>query len=287
LLYSREGVIVAQSFDAARLALKGKPIPIAQDSNQYGNRPIEFSPASRAIPGFGALFGATYTMDQLFGAAVFSQSDTGLIAYALFDPDLYQLEWFNRGGSSIAYVGTPATFQTFDLSSDAEQLAISRLKAGRANLWLYDLSRNVPMQISFANAFESNPRWRAGAHRIVFNSVAQTGHRRIVDLGLNGQETTILDEDVFLDDVSRDGRFLLYRSPQTRELKARSLSGDRTTLVLHRWQQGAGLDQSRFSPDGRWIAYHSNESGDLQVYVTPFPLTGERWQMSAAGGAQP
>jgi DNA-binding winged helix-turn-helix (wHTH) protein/Tol biopolymer transport system component len=287
LLYSRDGVIVAQSFDATRLALKGKPIPIVQDSNSYGNRPIEFSPASRAVPGFGALFGATNNMDQLFGTAVFSQSDTGLIAYAVFDPDLYQLEWFNRGGSAIGYVGTPATVQTFDLSSDAGQLAITQLKAGRANLWLYDLSRNVPMQISFANAFESNPRWRAGAHRIVLSSVAQTGQRRVVEIGLNGQQTTILDENVFLDDVSRDGRLLLYRSPQTRELKARSLSGDHATLMLHRWQQGARLDQSRFSPDGRWVAYNSDESGNFQVYVTPFPPTGERWQMSVAGGVQP
>jgi DNA-binding winged helix-turn-helix (wHTH) protein len=287
LLYSREGVLVAQGFDATRLALKGNPIPIAQDSNQYGNGPIEFSPASRAVPGFGALFGAINAMVQLFGTTVFSHSDTGLIAYALFDPTVYQLEWFDRGGSSIGHVGTPATFMTFDLSSNADQLVISRPKAGRANLWLYDLRRNIPTQTSFANAFESNPRWHAGARGFVVNTVAQTGRHRIVNIGLNGQETATLDENVFLDDVSRDDRYLLYRSPQTRELKARSLTGDRTTLVLYRWQQGAALDQSRFSPDGRWIAYNSDESGDLQVYVTPFPPTGERWQVSAAGGVQP
>jgi Tol biopolymer transport system component len=267
------------------LELKGEAVPIAHDA-EYDARIglAQFSAASHAIWGFVSAIGFA---NRLFGAAIFSASHTGLLAYSLLEPDQYRLQWVDRRGSHLADIGTPATFITFDLSSDRRQLVVSRPKANRSNLWVYDLMRGVASQITFGPAFESNPRWGPDGHRIMASAAPEYGTRRIVEIRSDGRQSVILDQDdATLDDWSHDGRFVLATS-RTGELLALPLIGDRRPIVVRRWQGRSRIDQSRFSPDGRLIAYNSNESGPFEVYITPFPPTGERWQVSSQGGVQP
>jgi Tol biopolymer transport system component len=87
-----------------------------------------------------------------------------------------------------------------------------------------------------------------------------------------------------VEDVSRDGQYLLYR--QAQQLLATSLSEGSKPVPVHKAPAG-GMNQAQFSPDSRWIAYHSNETGRFEVYVTPFPPTRESWLVSSGGGVQP
>lgn len=89
-----------------------------------------------------------------------------------------------------------------------------------------------------------------------------------------------------LDAWSRDGRFILGHETAVPELWAVALSGDHTPKSVVLTLSGT-VDQAQFSPDGRWIAYNANESGRYEVYVVPFPPTGDKWQVSSAGGVQP
>jgi len=286
LLFSRDGAIVAQPFDMASLELKPEVIPIALDADYQARVGLtQFSTSSRAVPGFGRLSGAVDAMSSLFGAAVFSASETGLLAYSLVEPNQYQFGWFDRRGVPLEDIGPPAPYFTFDLSQDGRRLVVSRAKIDRSNLWLFDLDRNVASQITFGRAFESTPRWGPDGRRLIANAVPENQARRIVEIGLDGHQSVVLDQNVFFDDWSRDGRFLLYRSPPA-ELRVLSLFGDRRSILVRQGTAGR-IDQSRFAPDGRTIAYHSSESGRLEVYVTRFPPTGEQSQVSADGGVQP
>jgi Tol biopolymer transport system component len=186
----------------------------------------------------------------------------------------------------LADIGPPAPYVTFDLSPDGRRLVVSRPKIDRSNLWLFDLNRNVTSQITFGRAFESDPRWGADGRRLMADAVPENGaQRRVVEIGLDGHQSVVLDEDVPVDDWSRDGRFLLYRLPPA-ELRVLPLFGDRRSILVRRATAGI-IDQSQFAPDGRSIAYNSSESGRLDVYVTRFPPTGEQSQVSAEGGVQP
>lgn len=289
LLFSRDGAIVAQQFDMASLELKNDVIPIALDADYQAHVGLtQFSTSSRTVPGFGRRFGAVGAMTSLFGAAVFSASETGLLAYSLVEPNQYQFGWFDRHGVPLNDIGPPAPYFTFDLSPDGRRLVVGRPKIDRSNFWLVDLDRNVASQITFGRAFESNPRWGADGRRLMASAVPENGARRVVEIGLDGHQSVVLGQEFSLDDWSRDSRFLLYRSATSAfvELRVLPLFGDRSSILVRRATAGL-IDQSRFAPDGRSIAYHSSESGRLEVYVTRFPPTGEQSQVSADGGVQP
>jgi hypothetical protein len=278
LLFSRDGAIVAQPFDAARLQLTGSPNPIAQVA--VAERSIdlpEFSTSPRPVPGFALGFTV-----PLLGAAVFSTSQNGVLSYAVAEPLHYQFTWVDRHGAGLGDVGPPGPMSTFDLSSDAKRLVVTRARIDRANLWLVDLERNVSSQITFGPSFEFDPRWGPDRQSVVVTAVSEDAGRRILEIGVNGKRSILL-ENAFVDSWSPDGASLLYRDSSG--LGLFSLKGGRPPVPIR--LGGVCLDQARFSPDGRWVAYHSCESPSWQVYIERFPPTGERWQVSADGGVQP
>jgi DNA-binding winged helix-turn-helix (wHTH) protein/dipeptidyl aminopeptidase/acylaminoacyl peptidase len=278
LLFARDGAIVAQRFDLARLELTGEAVPIASDSAyqaQFGTP--QFSTSPRVVPGFPTWF----TM-PLLGSAVFSSSASGVVVYSLNEPYQFQFTWVNRDGAPLGDIGSPGPFRTFDLSSDGKRLIVARPAIDRANLWVVDLDRNSPSQLTFGRSFEFDPRWGPDRQSVVVTTRTETGRADIVEIRLDGRRAVRL-ENAWVDSWSRDGRFLLFRLG--RELRALPLDGKRPPILIRQAQQGR-FDQSQLSPDGRWIAYGSSESG-YEVYVEPFPPTGERWQISDGGGAQP
>ncbi|MGH9881723.1 MAG: hypothetical protein ACRD6N_09835, partial [Pyrinomonadaceae bacterium] len=265
LLFLRERTLMAQAFDASSLQLSGEPFPIADQVGQ----------------------------NSAIGRAFFSVSQTGVLTFLSASTPNTQLAWFDRAGKQLALVDSPATDTAIRLSLDEKLLAVGRLdiKAASTDIWLIDLARNVPSRFTFDPANENNPVWSPDRSRILFSS----NRSGVANLYQRLATGTGSDEALFKSaepiaplDWSPDGKFILYTvvSPKTEnDIWILPLFGDqKATPYL---QTEFSETQARFSPDGRWIAYTSNESGSFQVYVQSFPTSGGKWLISTNGGGQP
>lgn len=258
LLFRRDATLMAQRFDPMRLTFTGEASPLV--------------PASLGNP--------------LVGQATFSASETGVLTYTIVERAVRQFQWVGRDGGLQQLVGEPGRYYTFDLTADASRLVFARIdEAGDASLWSFDLARGLTTPLTFGTSFLADPRWMPDGQEIVatrWRPLPQS----VVQISRNGRESMIslAGEGNMVEDVSPDGQHLLYRQ-RGQQLLAVSLS-EGSKPVLVRKAPAGFINQSQFSPDSRWIAYHSNESGHFEVYVTHFP-TGERSQVSSGGGVQP
>ena len=205
-------------------------MPIAHDQEYQAHLgPARFTTGSEPVPGFGLWF----TIGK-FGSAIFSASDTGLVAYSLLEPPQYQFTWMTRTGTPVGDVGSPAAFSTFDLSSDGRRLVVSRPRVDRVNLWAFDFDRNSAFsQITFEPTLEFDPRWGPDRKTVVTTaSVKGKAGFTVVTIAPDGSRTDVLRKS-FVDDWSRDGRFLLVRpADDAGKLYAQPLFGDRTPILV-------------------------------------------------------
>jgi Tol biopolymer transport system component len=209
------------------------------------------------------------------------------------------LVWLDRRGKEVDSLEDlgPGRKGNLDLAADGRYLAFQRsdLETGTIDVWSIDLSRGVQSRLSFDTGIENGPVWSPDARRIAY--VAETPGRwrlmvRPAGVGGGGAATELLAiaERLEVVDWSPDGRFLLL------EL-SRAGNGGQPGLWLVGPRVGEAPrplidgpfseDSGRFSADGRWLVYQSNESGQAEIYLQPFPLTGARWQVSNQGGVAP
>ncbi|MGH9364437.1 MAG: protein kinase domain-containing protein, partial [Thermoanaerobaculia bacterium] len=266
LLYVREKVLVAQPFDPKALRLTGEPVVVGRDV-QYV---------------------------ETWGSAAFSASDSGTLAYQGASPAARQLVWFDRSGRKISTLGPDAEFEDDPrISPDGSHVATKRVDPATrsADIWILDVSRGIGSRFTFDAARESNPVWSAGGDRLFFSS-NKAGIGDLYEKAASGagSEKLLLKSELWKEplDASPDGRWLLYRvrdPKNARDMWLFSLSGDQkaTPLMATPFNE----DDGRFSPDGRWLAYESNETGKREVFVQPFPQTGQKWQVSTSGGNSP
>ena len=196
----------------------------------------------------------------------------------------------------MALAAAPGIYNNVALSPDATRLAFDRTTEDGAapDVWLLDLVRHVPSRFTFNPYVDNVPVWSPDGQTVAFASSAGSGTLDIAQRPANGsgppQVLLKLDAPpiMFPSDWSSDGRFLTYfrADPQTKlDLWVVPLSGDRKPMpVLH---SEFNESQGQFSPNGRWIAYVSDESGMPQVYVQSFPTLTGHWQVSPDGGTQP
>jgi len=266
LLFLRETTLVAQPFDARRLVLTGDAFPIAERIR-------------------------TSTSTQPYG--YFSASENGALVYQTgAETASSQLQWFDRTGKQIGALGDPAAYRSVELSPDGKRVSVSILdEAGKGeDIWLYDVARGLRTRFTFgpANAFAV---WSPDGNRIVFASRRKGSFDLYQkDSSGAGNEETLLEDNLNKYPVSwsPDGRFLLFESlgsSRSSELFALPLTGDRKPFPLLQTQFGERDGQ--ISPDGRRVAYRSNESGRNEIYVASFPGPGGKWQISTAGGYFP
>jgi len=199
-----------------------------------------------------------------------------------------RLVWLDLKGKETGSLGEPGLIQSFRLSPDGRRLIAER----GGEVWIYEVPVGTARKLSSESIA---PVWSPDVTRIAFSffgSEAKGGHAALRIKKLDGGNDEILVESAderWVEDWSRDGRFLSVRTIVASGLRNDQLwvldtKGDRrmTPFVT----EGNNGD-SRFSPDGRWIAYGSDESGRDEVYVRAFPGPGGKWQVSTAGGSSP
>ena len=269
LLFVRERVLMAQFFNARSFQLSGEPFPIAE--------PVDF------ITG------------NVQGS--FSVSQNGTLAYYSAGAGLNsRLTWFDRGGKALGNVGPAGSYFAPALSPDGGTLAADILdsQTGTYDLWLYDLARNTGSRFTTDPKHDDHPIWSPDGTRIAFSS-DRKGHYDLYQKSVNGaeKEELLLESPLpkFPSDWSKDGRFIVYYQldPKTKfDLWLLPRSGDagsRKPVPL--LQTPFNESWAKISPDGRWLAYTSDETGSSEVYVQSFPSLGGKWKVSVDGGSRP
>jgi eukaryotic-like serine/threonine-protein kinase len=272
VFFMREGTLMVQPFDAGKLQLRGEPVPVAEHVATTG----------------------------LIG--IFSVSPTGVLAYragANTAGGSLQPTWFDRQGKATGTFGQAGPNVGLVLSPDATRAA--GRDAGQrmpGDIWLLDFARGVRTRLTFRQSLGSFPVWSPDGSRIIFaaGDVLDTLYEKAANGAGDEKELLKKPGEVKLPTSwSGDGRFLLYYAANTPntgfDLWVLPLEGDRkpVSLLGTQFNEGGGS----FSPDQRWIAYVSNESGRNEIYVRPFvhsgssgPSLGEgKWQVSKDGAA--
>lgn len=264
LLFLRERTLMAQGFDADKLALTGEPISVTEQ------------------------------VDRLVGGArlsLFSVSQTGVLTYRTGLSDSSQLIWFDREGKPLGTVGPAGGYNSPWLSPDEKRVAFGRQEpqGGGSDLWLLELARGNLNRFTFDPAADQSPIWSPDGSRIVFGSDREgvlNLYQKAASGAGNDEALLKSDNPKIANDWSADGKFILYQTGnQSADIWVLPLSGDHKPFPFLQTEFNEGW--ARFSPDGKWIAYSSNESGSWQVYVQSFPASGGKWMISTDGGAQP
>jgi serine/threonine protein kinase/Tol biopolymer transport system component len=267
LLYTREGTLVAQPFDPRRLRVRGEAFPVVE--------------------------GVSY--DYLYSRAVFSVSEDGILVYQAGGVADTRLAWLDRGGKTLGFVDEPGFYSSPRLSPDGKRIAvaISEPNLSKANLWIYDVGRGTRSRFTFASARETYPLWSPDGVWLVYGSNARGpfGLYRKRSDGTGSEELLLQTQNnIVPSSLSPDGKLLAFDAfggphQMKTDISILPLTGDRKPYPF--LQTPANEGDAQFSPDGKWIAYVSDESGRPEVYVTGFPRSEGKWQVSSAGGQQP
>jgi Tol biopolymer transport system component len=228
------------------------------------------------------------------GYGWFSSSANGRLAYVTegtAQSDT-QLVWLDRKGERLGAVGQPAQYGQIALSPDGKQVAVEIPDAkGRNDLWVVDVGRGVASRVTSDPANEWDPVWSPDGAELVFGS-DRNGKKDLFrkNLRVSGPESPLLrsSADKYPESWSPDGKTLLYVAAAEGHTQSvwgfSPATGAEPELVL---ENGFQIDEPQVSPDGRWLAYTSDVSGQWEVYVQAFRRPGERVRVSVDGGGQP
>ena len=266
ILFVRERNLLAQSFNLKELRITGDPLPVAEEVQH--------------IP-------QTYY-------SYFSVSENGTLLYQNRSASgVSQLTWFDRTGKQVGLLGAAANQSNPMISPNGKRVVvdITDPQTGNVDIWIYESSGGFATRFTSHSAIDAVPIWSPDGNWIAFQSLRQ-GHADLYrknSSGSQGEELLLQNERTKYDtDWSPDGRLLLYRAldPKSNmELWLLPIEGERKPIPFIKTSFGASHGQ--FSPDGRWIAYASNETGKWEVYVAPLPGPGGNWKVSTAGGTEP
>jgi serine/threonine protein kinase len=262
LLFGRGEQLMAQAFDPSSGKLSGNPQNVLTGVMNDA---------------------ATWHMDA-------SASQDGLLIFASGASGDVQLVWVDRNTKQISTIADKVTdLQSGALSPQGDRVAM-QINAGETDIWVLDLARGVRTRLTFGPVGNTDPQWSPDGAWIAYVSArdGRYGIYRKHSDGSGVEELLVKDElQIALTDWSRDEKFLLYSRPLSgigpiRETWSLPLEGDRKpALVLERG------GNAKLSPDERWLAFQSGESGTVQVYVVAFGGGQGKWQVSANGGIMP
>ncbi len=275
LAYIREGTLFVAPFDLDRLEVTGPPAPALEgvQSNPY------------------------------VGVAQFAFSDNGTLGYLSGESDIFNapIHWMDREGKPTPLRAAPASWHNPSFSPDGQRLAMQIHDGKQEDVWIYDWARDTLTRLTRDPADDGWPVWTPDGSRIAFSS-ARAGNATFnlywqpADGTGEAERLTESENNQWAMSWHPSGKFLAFygsAGPQTgSDVAILPMEGDETSgwkpgeptvLVNDALQDG----WPAFSPDGRFLAYHSRDSGPFEVYVRPFPGPGPKWQISNNGGAYP
>jgi Tol biopolymer transport system component len=261
LLYLRDKALVAQPFDLKSYTLSGEPHVLSEDV-------LYFPQVYRAV------------FDASSGEVLVAQGGKGVYQS--------QLTWFDRNGKPVGAIGKPAWYNNVKLSPDGRRVATDQTDPDGQNIdvWVQDPARGGTTRLTFDPALDVTPVWRPDGKQVMLSSNRSlTFHLYLKNGDGSGSEEEIADggsSQFNALDWSRDGKYVLIRKGQELWYLARPERSAKP-LIQANWVIRTG----QFSPDGRWVSYASNETGRMEVYVSPFLRGNGKWQISTGGGQEP
>ena len=260
LLFYKDRTLFVQDFDIKNFKLTGEPLPIFTD--------IGFAPR--------------------ISKATYSVSGSGLlVAQKAGESAVSQLVWFDRAGHEAGVATKPGIYGNNNLSPSGKWVAADMTDQGSLNtdIYIYNVDGGETKRLTFDPAIDSMPIWSPDEKQLVFADNREPRFDLYLKNSDGSQEEKQIPQDGadrFPNDWSHDGKYILYeRGP---DLWYVSVADLKATEFL---KATSTLRMGRFSPDGKWVAYASSESGKWEIYVTSFPEAHGKWQVSSAGGTQP
>jgi Tol biopolymer transport system component len=225
------------------------------------------------------------------GYAAFSVSTNGTLVYRRADgAGATNLQWFDRSGKRLGVIERALNVFMPVLSRDGNRVAVEVRGGGSSDVWVIDVLRETLSRFTFEAAFDGQPMFSPDGQNIVFtsNRDATPGLYLKPATGTGQEELIHKGNQIIASDWSPDGTVLLYNVIDTEtgvDIWALPMSGERKPYVV--LNQKSNELRPRFSEDGRWFVYASNESGRSQIYVQTFPPSGGKWQVSVEAGSEP
>jgi Tol biopolymer transport system component len=261
LVFVRGAEVLAQPFDVSTGRVSGRAVAVGR---------------------LGVNFGSSNPNGSGFSAA------SGTLAFQTVNPALgTTLVWFDRRGTRGSVVGELSDYRNIQLSPDGSRLAVQRRSADsqRQEIWTYDINRDVGTPMTLDTDIAGLPVWSPGGDRLFM--VRRPGGLSVVPAS-GGKPAKIGDEDVIEpNSVSPDGRLLAFttlNAGTNRDIGFIPITGGAPTLLAN---SAADEMHAQISPNGRWVAYESTESGSGEIYVQRFPGGGGKVRVSPGGGVQP
>ncbi len=263
LVYLHEGTLFAIPLDPSTLEITGSAAPIVQ--------------------------GITASVSS--GGAQFTFANDGTLAYVsgeLGVPE-YPAVWVDRNGQVTKLWETPASYANPRLSPDGKRLSFSILEGSNWDVWVYDLDREVATRLTFHDGYDADQIWTPDGEYLIFTSDrdgAANLYRKRADGSGDAEALTEGEMQMYPISLSPDGKLALAEAlSDTIDIYAITLDGSNEPepFLITSFEER----DPAFSPNGRWVAYSSNESGRPQIYVRPYPAAGGRWQVSDGTGRWP
>lgn len=265
LLYLRESVLVAQRFDPKALKFEGEPIPVAEKLDYWNPR------------------------DQAAFAAA-----NGMLVVRHQSLEKTQPMWVDRNGKELTRFGEPGLYSQPTASPDGANVALVRTDpdTGRGDLWLVDTNRNTALRSTFVDApnifYSFSPDGKKLAVSTIAGAASGSAWIQLANASGNHDNFAIPSSFGAVLSWSADGRYVFYsfQSNATRmDVYYMDMKGEKKLTPY--LQSPANEISAVLSPNGKWLAYESDESGRFEVYVTAFPEPSGKWQISNGGGAAP
>ncbi|MEE8161935.1 MAG: hypothetical protein V3T61_09890, partial [Acidobacteriota bacterium] len=262
LIYAQSvtGNLMAVSFDLATLEVTSAPVLVLQGVRQNQ------------------------------GAVDYALSEEGTLIYVPGTGGANTLVWVDREGPEEPLAAEPRGYNNPRISPDGLRLAVTVIESGVGDVWIYDLKREIPTRLTFDPAVDHWPIWTPDSQRVVFDSTREGANHNLFWKAADGTgqverlTTSPVPQGAY--SFSPDGtRLVIGQFGESWDVHVLSMEGEFTSQPLLQSE----FDERRavISPDGRWIAYDSDESGRYEVYVRPFPNVEEgKWQISRDGGTE-